>query len=395
MHVNIASPAGSRRCRHRYTSPLVMIVGLLGATPAFAYSPPSVWPFSNVFTVGASVDGGDRPFVYYDVFHRFAFLRDEDTWPPAIQVSPADGLGRHNFAVAVTQPGLRHAKVWGQTCWHELWNPWQVDCGDWSAPVSVTADELPGLSGELKGYDGNNSACADVSDFRTANGSPIGYWSCWGGANQKWNYTASHTLQGLVSKCASTWNFWIGEVVRLDDCGNYSQQRWTFTNATLHGLGGKCADAPNGITANATQAQMYDCNGSGAQLFNFVDGTSEIRGPAGQCLDVFSFGTNNGTPVVFWTCNGLDNQKWTVGQNGELRGWGGKCLEVAGFDVKNGAKLQMWDCHGGTNQKFWISGELRNFADMCLDIPMNSPMGTQLQVWQCWGGMNQRWQYTP
>jgi hypothetical protein len=53
MHVNIASPAGLAALPAQYTSPLVMIVGFWALTPAFAHSPPSVWPFSNVFTVGA------------------------------------------------------------------------------------------------------------------------------------------------------------------------------------------------------------------------------------------------------------------------------------------------------------------------------------------------------
>jgi hypothetical protein len=160
-------------------------------------------------------------------------------------------------------------------------------------------------------------------------------------------------------------------------------------------LGDRCLDAPGG---NGSQAWMWQCNGTPPQVFQLVDWSREIRGPNGKCLDVFDFGTHNGAKVVLWDCNGLDNQKWTLEPNGEIRGYGGKCLDIAGYGhtANNGDLLQMWDCNGRTNQKFWITGELRNHEDKCLDLPWGqTDEGTQLQSWDCTGVPWQRWQYTP
>lgn len=376
----------------------MLVTVVLTVAPAFADSPPDVYTYKNVYTIGAQVSGGTGSNSIFGAYHRFAFWRDEDR-TYTIWESEGDGLGAHNFTVPVTRPDQRHAFLAGQTCWYTLPLHAAHTCGPWSQWSSVLADERPGKPGELKGYGGNNGACADVWGFGTQSGSPVSHFNCTGADNQRWTYLADHGLRGFGSKCLTAWNS-NGNQAGMFDCFDLAGQKWDFRNATIRGLNGNCADAPAGNTSNGTQAQMYYCNGTGAQVFNFFHSNrfgedGEIRGPGNQCLDVFSFGTGNGTPVVFWNCNGLANQKWSVTANGEIRGWGNKCLEVKDFGVGNTSKLQMWDCHGGTNQKFWITGELRNVFDYCLDLPLNSPAGVPLQTWQCWGGLNQRWQYTP
>ena len=90
------------------------------------------------------------------------------------------------------------------------------------------------------------------------------------------------------------------------------RKRWTSTaSKQLMVYGTKCLDARASGTADGTVAQIYDCNGTGAQQWNVnADGT--VTGvQSGLCLDANGNGTANGTQVILWTCNGGNNQKWT------------------------------------------------------------------------------------
>jgi hypothetical protein len=374
------APLNSRR-RRSFLGILIGAGGLLVAAPAFADSPPNVWEMSDVYSVGAMVDGGSLPSVYYDTWHHASFLRDGDTNQILID-SAHDGLGRHNFWISMPDPNVRHAWVSGQTCWHTLVGT--TSCGPWSEWRSVTANERPGAPGQIKG---NGNMCVDDTAH-------INY--CGSGANQQWHPNQWNQFQSSTGKSLTYHGPTNGAQVTSDGPIDNMIQDWDFTNARIKGLRSMCMDATNANPSTGTQAQFWDCNDSGAQNFTFVGYSHEIRGPGGKCLDVYSFGTANGTPVKLWDCNGLDNQKFYIGWNGEIRGWGNKCLEVAGIDINNGAKLQTWDCWGGTNQKFWIEGELRSYQNNCLELPgQNTSPGTNLQTWDCWGGSNQHWSYTP
>jgi len=372
----------TRRVLRNLVSLLVVLGVLLLAAPAFASGyPPHVWEFSNVYTVGATVDGGQEPGIYFKIWHEFTYQRAGEpvAWPP--QESDADGLGRHVFEVAMPNPNNRRAWVTGRKCWTDF-TPFGSlkSCTDWAPWRLILAQERPGASGEIRGL-GNK--CVEADANRTA-GAAIQYWQCWGGNNQKWRMTATDNLQSFVGRCLTALGSWNGARNALNDCIDYITQRWSFINAQIRGLGSKCIDAPNGNTSNGTQPQIWDCNGSGAQVFNFMEFSGgEIRGPGNKCLDAYNFGTANGTRVVFWDCNGLANQKWHIGSNGEIRGYGNKCLEVANIDPHGGAKLQTWDCWGGTNQKWYVTGHLQGYGG-CLDLPGgNTADGTPMQMWQC------------
>ncbi len=126
------------------------------------------------------------------------------------------------------------------------------------------------------------------------------------------------------------------------------------SNVMIVGTGsGRCIDVPNGVTANGTQMQLWDCWGGSPQRWTYT--SSKQLTIAGKCLDASGHGTANGTAVIIWDCNGQTNQQWNLNANGTIAGvQSGLCIDAAGTATANGTKIQLWTCHGGTNQQWTI-----------------------------------------
>jgi Ricin-type beta-trefoil lectin domain len=118
------------------------------------------------------------------------------------------------------------------------------------------------------------------------------------------------------------------------------------------GISGKCLDDYAASTANGTEADLYDCNGTPAQQWTATNGTLQVNG---KCLDIIGAGsTADGTLVDIWDCNGGTNQVWDA-ENGTLvNPASGKCLDDPGFATANGTQLDIWDCNGGANQQWTL-----------------------------------------
>lgn len=123
------------------------------------------------------------------------------------------------------------------------------------------------------------------------------------------------------------------------------------TNALRGTESGRCIDVPGANPADGIRLQVYDCNGTAAQLWTFgSDGTVRALG---KCMDVAGAGTANGTAVQLYTCNGTNAQKFTVSAAGDLVNTGAnKCVDVVNHGTANGSQLQLWGCSGGANQKW-------------------------------------------
>lgn len=120
----------------------------------------------------------------------------------------------------------------------------------------------------------------------------------------------------------------------------------------------------------------------------------QIKGLAGKCVDVASASSANGAAVQLYDCNGTNAQIWSNPGDGTLRALG-KCLDVVEHSTADGASVQLWDCTGGANQQ-WVVTAARDIvnpaADKCLDVRENdSANGTRLQIWTCTGTSNQKW----
>ncbi|WP_167361979.1 ricin-type beta-trefoil lectin domain protein, partial [Streptomyces yokosukanensis] len=120
----------------------------------------------------------------------------------------------------------------------------------------------------------------------------------------------------------------------------------------------------------------------------------QITGLAGKCVDVAGADSTNGTAVQLYDCNGTNAQVWSNPGDGTLRALG-KCLDVVDRGTADGAAVQLWDCSGGANQQWVVTAAhdiVNPAADKCLDVrDNNSANATRLQIWTCTGGANQKW----
>ncbi len=115
---------------------------------------------------------------------------------------------------------------------------------------------------------------------------------------------------------------------------------------------GRCIDVPNASTANATQVQLWDCNGNANQRFTYTSG-KQLQVYGNKCLDASGKGTTNGTAVIIYDCNGQANQQWNVNSSGTISGvQSGLCLDAANASTANGTKIQLYSCGSGSNQKW-------------------------------------------
>jgi hypothetical protein len=118
------------------------------------------------------------------------------------------------------------------------------------------------------------------------------------------------------------------------------------------GISGKCVDDYGNSGVNGTKVDLWDCNGTAAQVWTVANGTVQING---KCMDVTGQNTANGTLVEIWDCNGGANQQWLAQADGSLKSvQSGRCLDDPASTTTNGTQLEIWDCNGGANQKWTL-----------------------------------------
>lgn len=117
----------------------------------------------------------------------------------------------------------------------------------------------------------------------------------------------------------------------------------------------KCADDRGSGTSDGNPIQIYDCNGTGAQVWlHDSAGKTTTFSVLGRCMDDTDSGTSNGTKIQLYQCNDSGAQKWAPGASGSLRILG-KCLDDPGSNTTDGTQLQIYTCNG-TNAQRWIYG---------------------------------------
>jgi hypothetical protein len=115
---------------------------------------------------------------------------------------------------------------------------------------------------------------------------------------------------------------------------------------------GKCLRI-SGSVANGSPAVAYTCESTSAENFSVGSGNTVHLGQptSGWCLDVRSSGTTAGTPVQLYHCNGTAAQVWQWRSDSTLYNpHSGKCLNVP--STANGVHLQIAICHV-TNSQYW------------------------------------------
>jgi hypothetical protein len=182
------------------------------------------------------------------------------------------------------------------------------------------------------------------------------------------NITARWASLGL-SGAATVRNLWTGtdlgtyndtytanvpakEAVLLVLSGTDSTGGSTRTGAIAGKQSSRCLDINNSSTTNGTQAQLWDCNGQGNQLWTYTSG-KQLTIYGNKCLDAYNRGTSNGTQVVIWDCNAQNNQQWNLNADGTITSvQSGLCVDAYGAATTNGTKIVLWACGAGDNQRW-------------------------------------------
>src|SRR6266498_2244449 len=82
------------------------------------------------------------------------------------------------------------------------------------------------------------------------------------------------------------------------------------TNGAAQALG-KCLDVFDGATTDGTPVQLYECNGTGAQVWRAQPDGTLLNPKSSRCLDDAGSGPA-GTHLIIFGCTGSANQRWTL-----------------------------------------------------------------------------------
>lgn len=127
-----------------------------------------------------------------------------------------------------------------------------------------------------------------------------------------------------------------------------------------------------------------------------IDNDAAIVGVADKCVDVTLAQPADGTPVRLWDCNGTGAQRWQFdGQEGPVRALD-KCLGVADGSTEDGTAARLFDCDRSDAQRWRVTkGRLiHSSSGKCLDAHDGDDNGTPLQIWKCADSPAQVW-HTP
>lgn len=120
------------------------------------------------------------------------------------------------------------------------------------------------------------------------------------------------------------------------------------------------ADINGGSTEAGANLQLYDYNGSEAQIFfitQMSNGYYQIKALNGHVLDVSGAGRYSGANVIQWPWSASDNQLWEFISAGNgyyfIRSALGEFyLDVSGGGISNGTNIQIYE-KNNTNAQKW------------------------------------------
>jgi hypothetical protein len=201
-----------------------------------------------------------------------------------------------------------------------------------------------------------NGRCLDISGTRGANGKQLALWSCTGAAREVWLQGSAGELVNPASGLCVTdpgSSKKNGIVPTMGACHPRPYEQWTLPAQPIGtSIGDSCADDPLGLGENGTVIDMFTCNGTAGQAWDFEpNGTIKISQYSTVCLEF-----NKSKPEL-WRCNASDkSQRWTVKPAGGLGSEltvGGACLAVKSLTSGNTAKLVMAKCAANNPLDLW------------------------------------------
>jgi hypothetical protein len=129
----------------------------------------------------------------------------------------------------------------------------------------------------------NSGKCLDVTGISTVPGAFLQQWSCWGGANQAFQFAQVQGGYEVSSKNSG---------LQLDVAGGST---FTFD-------GDNIIQWPYGGYTD----EIFQLNPTSDGYYTITPLSD------GKCLEVAGASTADGAQIVQWTCSGADNQKWQL-----------------------------------------------------------------------------------
>jgi hypothetical protein len=127
----------------------------------------------------------------------------------------------------------------------------------------------------------------------------------------------------------------------------------TATGAITSGIAGKCMEDSGGNTANGTAVVIDSCGAAGQTWSTYSDSTLRT---GGKCLDAAAAGTANGTKLQVYDCNGSPAQVWQASGGGYKNPQSGRCIDDPAGSTTNGTQLQLFDCNGSAEEQWSTPG---------------------------------------
>ncbi|KAF6761728.1 G-X-X-X-Q-X-W domain-containing protein [Ephemerocybe angulata] len=129
------------------------------------------------------------------------------------------------------------------------------------------------------------------------------------------------------------------------------------TSSKIHpgSSGQKCLDVRGAKFENGTPVQIYDCNGTAAQNWQLVKGSTKVKlAGTNFCLDAGS-SPGNGIGLKIWQCyDNLPAQQWYfTGDNRIALEGKGQCLDLPNGALSNSNQVQTWQCTTGNSNQVW------------------------------------------
>jgi Ricin-type beta-trefoil lectin domain/Putative Ig domain len=199
-----------------------------------------------------------------------------------------------------------------------------------------------------------NGHCLNIAGSGTSNARQLQLWGCTGGPRQVWLQGSAGELvnpaSGLCVTEASRNN---GVTPTMGACRARSSEQWALpAQPMLTPVGGLCADDPLGVGTNGTVVDMYTCNGTPGQAWEFeANGMIRISQYANVCL------TLEKSKPELWVCNaGNKDQRWSVNRAGGLGSEltvGGVCLATTSLTAFSTTKLVVAKCSAANPLDLW------------------------------------------
>ncbi|MGL1888592.1 MAG: DUF2341 domain-containing protein, partial [Reichenbachiella sp.] len=199
--------------------------------------------------------------------------------------------------------------------------------------------------------------------------------------NENLTITASHTVTNMMfdhwtvpsgtATFADSTSFRTTVSVNGGDAtvqANYSTIVGEYVLKPRH-ASGKCVDVSGGVGNEGDNIQIYDCNGSNAQIWvaEFETGAwHELKTKSSwRVMDRPSTASDGQNVHLWgWDASGQTNRQWQfIPVSGSYADryyynvksrYDSRCLDVSGYGTTNGTNVHMWTCGTANNQEFYF-----------------------------------------